>query len=408
MSDFECSKYFLQLFSLISQFYSIIRVLFIKYTYFHHFQRFFGIFLCHFIKNYEYCIPLCFCDNTIMIHFDTDYMEGAHSEVLQRLIETNYEHSVGYGADDYTASAKRKIIEACGLSDDAKVFFLVGGTQTNATVIDGLLMHHEGVMAASTGHINVHESGAIEASGHKVLTLPSHDGKVWASEVKAYVDNFYADETYEHMVAPGLLYISQPTEYGTLYSRSELEELHQACSDRNIPVYIDGARLASALASPANDVDLPTLASLCDAFYIGGTKCGLLFGEAVVVPQGSKYLPCFFTLIKQHGALLAKGRLLGVQFDALFTNNLYQRIGEHAVKLALKLKQAFISKGYRLHIDSFTNQQFIVLPNAQLDRLADIASFEIWGLRGKEETVVRLVTSWCTNEADVDAFIAQL
>lgn len=197
-----------------------------------------------------------------MIHFDTDYMEGAHSEVLQRLIETNYEHSVGYGADDYTASAKRKIIEACGLSDDAKVFFLVGGTQTNATVIDGLLMHHEGVMAASTGHINVHESGAIEASGHKVLTLPSHDGKVWASEVKAYVDNFYADETYEHMVAPGLLYISQPTEYGTLYSRSELEELHQVCSDRNIPVYIDGARLASALASPANDVDLPTLSTL--------------------------------------------------------------------------------------------------------------------------------------------------
>ena len=338
-----------------------------------------------------------------MIHFDTDYMEGAHPEVMERLIETNLEQTSGYGTDPYTARAREEILKACGLDPmRAKVHFLIGGTQTNATVIDGLLRHHEGVMAATTAHINVHESGAIEASGHKVLTLPSHGGKVLASDVAAYVDEFYRDDTYEHMVAPGLLYISQPTEYGTLYSLDELKALSATCRERHIPLYIDGARLAYALASPANDATLPQIAQLADAFYLGGTKCGLLFGEAVVVPKGEATLPHFFPLIKQHGALLAKGRLQGVQFDALFSNGLYFRLGHHAVELALRIKALFANAGYKVYIDSYTNQQFFQLPNEVIDALSKVATFELWGARGKELSVVRFVTSWATRPEAVD------
>lgn len=338
-----------------------------------------------------------------MIHFDTDYMEGAHPEVMERLIETNLEQTSGYGTDPYTARAREEILKACGLDPmRAKVHFLIGGTQTNATVIDGLLRHHEGVMAATTAHINVHESGAIEASGHKVLTLPSHSGKVLAIDVAAYVDEFYRDDTYEHMVAPGLLYISQPTEYGTLYSLDELKALSATCRERHIPLYIDGARLAYALASPANDATLPQIAQLADAFYLGGTKCGLLFGEAVVVPEGEATLPHFFPLIKQHGALLAKGRLQGVQFDALFSNGLYFRLGHHAVELALRIKALFANTGYKVYIDSYTNQQFFQLPNEVIDALSKVATFELWGARGKEQSVVRFVTSWATRPEAVD------
>lgn len=341
-----------------------------------------------------------------MVHFDTDYMEGAHPEVMERLLTTNLEQTAGYGADPYTTRAKQLIREACGLSSDvADVHFLVGGTQTNSTVIDGLLHHHEGVMAAETGHINVHESGAIEASGHKVLTLPSHDGKVEAREVADYVDAFYRDDTFEHMVAPGMLYISQPTEYGTLYSHRELQALSEVCRSRHIPLYIDGARLAYALASPHNDTSLPELARLADVFYIGGTKCGLLFGEAVVVPRGKALLPHFFPLIKQHGALLAKGRLLGVQWETLFADGLYFRLGAHAVELALRLKAAFAAKGYTPYIDSYTNQQFFCLPNRVIDRLSSVATFELWGPRGEEQSTVRFVTSWATREADVQTLI---
>lgn len=338
-----------------------------------------------------------------MIHFDTDYMEGAHPDVMRRLAESNLEQTTGYGTDLYTRQAKQLIIEACHLNPhEAEVHFLVGGTQTNSTVIDGLLHHHEGVMAAETGHINVHESGAIEASGHKVLTLPSTDGKVVAKDVAAYVDDFYRDETYEHMVAPGMLYISQPTEYGTLYSLSELQALSEVCRSHHIPLYIDGARLAYALASPLNDISLSQIAQLADVFYIGGTKCGLLFGEAVVVPRGKALLPHFFPLVKQHGALLAKGRLLGVQFATLFADGLYFRLGTHAVDLALKIKRAFTTKGYALHIDSYTNQQFFLLPNTLIDHLSSQATFELWGPRGKEQSVVRFVTSWATRESDVE------
>lgn len=341
-----------------------------------------------------------------MIHFDTDYMEGAHPVVMQRLIDTNLEHTVGYGQDQYSVDACNLIREACG-APDAYVQFLVGGTQTNATVLDALLRRHEGVLAAETAHINVHESGAVEHSGHKVLTLPSHDGKVNADEVEHYITEFYRDETYEHMVAPGVLYITQPTEYGTLYSLSELETLSQICHSHDIPLYLDGARLGYALASDAADFTLKDIARLCDVFYIGGTKCGAMFGEAVVAAD-PKRLPHFFPLVKQHGALMAKGRLQGVQFQTLFTDNLYVRIARHADQLAMRLRQAFIDKGYKMAIDSPTNQQFVILPNDVLDRLLLYATFELWGPRGESETTVRFVMSWATTDEDVTEFIEKL
>lgn len=256
-----------------------------------------------------------------MIYFDSDYTAGAHPEVLEALCATNNIHTVGYGCDSYCANAKELICKACGLSE-ARVYLLVGGTQTNATVIDGVLARHEGVLAAQSGHIAVHESGAIEACGHKVLTLPHYQGKVKAEDVELFIDEFYRDETYEHMVAPGMLYISFPTEYGTVYSLKELEQLSEVCHKADIPLYIDGARLAYGLAADGGDVTLHDIARLADVFYIGGTKVGALFGEAVVVTN-PKLLHHFTPLIKQHGALMAKGRLLGVQFEALFKGNLY-------------------------------------------------------------------------------------
>ncbi len=341
-----------------------------------------------------------------MLHFDSDYMEGAHPELMRRLMETNLEQTSGYGTDSYTLEAKRLIVEACGMPQ-AKVHFLVGGTQTNATVIDGLLARHEGVLAADTAHINVHEAGAIEASGHKVLALPQHQGKVSPETVKNYIADFYRDETYEHMVAPGMLYISHPTEYGTLYSLDELEALSRICREADIPLYMDGARLGYALTADGTDVTLADIARLCDVFYIGGTKVGALFGEAVVVTRPG-LLPHFFPLVKQHGALLAKGRLLGVQFETLFTDNLYLRIARHAVDMAMLLKKAFVERGYKMYIDSLTNQQFFCLPNEDLDRLSQYATFELWGARGKTDTVVRFVTSWATRKEDVEHFISYL
>lgn len=339
-----------------------------------------------------------------MIYFDSDYMAGAHPQVMQALVESNLEQTTGYGSDAYTAQAATLIRQACD-APQARVHFLVGGTQTNATVIDGLLARHQGVLAAESAHINVHESGAIEASGHKVLTLPQHEGKVKADEVKAYIDEFYRDDSYEHMVAPGMLYISFPTEYGTLYSLQELSELSQVCHEADIPLYVDGARLGYGLA--ASDVSLPDLARLCDVFYIGGTKMGALFGEAVVI-NNEKLLKHFFPLIKQHGALLAKGRLLGVQFKALFSKGLYEEIGREAVAKALRLKAAFVEKGHQVEVDSPTNQQFFRLPNNLIDRLKQEASFEYWGPRGQQESVVRFVTSWATSDADIDQLIALL
>lgn len=334
-------------------------------------------------------------------------MEGAHPKVMEQLLNTNQEHTVGYGNDPYTQQAKNAIRQACE-APNALVQFLVGGTQTNATVLDALLRRHEGVLCAESAHINVHESGAIEHSGHKVLTLLATDGKVKAEDVDQYIRNFYLDETYEHMVAPGALYITQPTEYGTLYSLAELESLSAVCRSHQIPLYLDGARLGYALASPKADFTLADLARLCDVFYIGGTKCGLLFGEAVVA-RCPDTLPHFFPLVKQHGALCAKGRIQGVQFLTLFTDKLYEQICHKAVEQASRIRAAFEQKGYRVAIDSPTNQQFFVLPNEVVDRLRqDGVSFEDWGVRGERETTVRFVTSWATTDADVDLLVKKI
>lgn len=335
-----------------------------------------------------------------MIRFDSDYMAGAHQEVLDALVKSNMELTAGYGNDPYTAEAIELVRRAVA-NDKARVMFLVGGTQTNAVVIDGILRRHEGVLAADSGHIAVHESGAIEASGHKVLTLRHVDGKVSAQDVDEYIENFYADQTYEHMVAPGMLYISQPTEYGTVYSLSELEALSEVCHRRGIPLYADGARLGYALQAEGADFTLADMARLCDVFYIGGTKVGTLFGEAVVVAN-DKLLTNMFPLVKQHGALLAKGRLLGVQFSTLFRDGLYERIGAHAVALALRIRHTFERCGYRAVVASPTNQQFFELDNAFIDNLHNHVSFDYWGPRGAERSCVRFVTSWATRTEDVD------
>ncbi len=333
-----------------------------------------------------------------MISFKSDYTAGAHPEVLKRLVESNLEHTAGYGADPYTAEAVALIRQAVGVPD-AEVHFLVGGTQTNATVIDALLRHHEGVLAADTGHINVHEAGAIEASGHKVLALPHHEGKVSAEAVEAYISTFYADETHPHMVAPGMLYISQPTELGAIYRLEELVSLSRVCRRHAILLYIDGARLGYALGAEGADVTLRDIARLADIFYIGGTKMGTLFGEAVVARPG--LLNHFFSLVKQHGALLAKGRLLGLQFEVLFRDGLYEAIGRRAVALALRLREAFRRAGCKVAVESPTNQQFFHLDNCLIDRLAREVSFEYWGPRGERSSTIRLVTSWATTEEEI-------
>lgn len=334
------------------------------------------------------------------VSFASDYIAGAHPKVLEALCKTNLEALTGYTTDIYCDSAKEKIKKACK-KEDAKVYLLEGGTQTNAVVISSLLKSYEGVICAKSGHIAVHEAGAIEYTGHKVLTLPSYDGKISAKDLKEYIENFYADESYDHMVFPGMVYISHPTEYGTLYTKSEFGEIYSVCNENKLPLYVDGARLGYALASNETDVTLEDLAQLCDVFYIGGTKVGALCGEAVVFDE--KIAPeHFITTVKQHGALIAKGRLLGVQFDALFTDNLYIEAGKHAVKLAEQLKRIFKDKGYKFFIDSPTNQQFVVLENKKIGQLREHVVFEIWEKYGECHSVARFVTSWSTTQADID------
>lgn len=340
-----------------------------------------------------------------MIHFDCDYMAGAHPEVLDAIVKNNLVQTPGYCSDAFCQKAKELIREACGQPESA-VHLLVGGTQTNCTVIDALLRRPEGVLACETAHINVHEAGAIELYSHKVITLPSHNGKLAASDVRSYISNFYADESYKHMVAPGMAYISFPTELGTLYTLQELTDLSDVCHEYDIPLYIDGARLGYGLAA-STDVTLQDIARLSDVFYIGGTKMGLLFGEAVVCTN-PRLLRNFFPLQKAHGAVLAKGRLLGMQFAALFTDNLYLRIGRHGVSLARQLRSVLESKGYESFIDSPTNQQFFTLPNAVIDSLLPHATFEYWGPRGETHSQVRFVTSWETTEQDIGTLAALL
>lgn len=340
-----------------------------------------------------------------MLSFMNDYSEGAHELVLRRLTETNLVQQPGYGADPYCESAQAKIRLACECPD-ADVFFLVGGTQTNATIIAALLRDYEGVVAATTGHVNVHEAGAIEYTGHKVLTLPGHDGKLCSDELTAYLRRFYADGSHEHMVFPGMVYLSHPTEYGTLYTLAELERLSAVCREYAIPLYLDGARLGYGLMSRQTDVTLPDVARLCDAFYIGGTKVGALCGEAVVFPHGAPKR--FVTTTKQHGAMLAKGRLLGLQFDALFTDGLYFAISRHAIDMVEKLKQVFRQRGYSFLLESPTNQQFVILENDELEALRQQVLFEPWEPVDATHTAVRFATSWATPESAIEALDAIL
>jgi len=335
-----------------------------------------------------------------MIHFDSDYLEGAHPEILRRLMETNMEKTSGYGTDIYCEEARKKIRKACNCPE-AEVFFLMGGTQTNATVIDAILSRTEGVIAADTGHISIHEAGAIEASGHKVLALPHENGKLSASAIEKYIENFYDDGNHEHMVSPGMVYISHPTEYGTLYTKKELEEIRIVCHRHEIPLYLDGARLGYALVAKDTDITLEVIASNCDAFYIGGTKVGALFGEAVVFTKPNR-IKHFLSIVKQHGALLAKGRLLGIQFDTLFDNNLYFEISKNAIEMADKLKGIFEEKGYKFFLKTPTNQQFIILENEKMKQLSEKVTFSFWETLDENHTVVRFATSWATNEDDVE------
>lgn len=336
-----------------------------------------------------------------MISFTCDYSEGAHPAILQKLAQTNMIQAPGYGEDEFCAVAADKIRQAVG-KPAAKVFFLVGGTQTNSTVIDALLAGHEGVIAAESGHIAVHEAGAIEFSGHKVITLPGHSGKLDAGELKAWLQNFHSDGAWEHMVYPEMVYLSFPTEYGTLYSKAELSAIRNICKEYKLKLFIDGARLGYGLASPKCDLTLPELADLCDVFYIGGTKVGALCGEAVVFPDPSIAPKAFFTIVKQHGALLAKGRLLGLQFDALFTDGLYFSISRSAIEKAMRVKAMFAKKGIPFHIDSPTNQQFPILTQAQIDALKDKVLFEIWEKLPDGRSVTRFATSWATTDAQLD------
>lgn len=322
------------------------------------------------------------------LSFSCDYLEGAHPAILQRMCETNFAQTAGYGTDEYCESAREKIRAACG-APNAEIHFLVGGTQTNATVIDALLRSYEGVIAADTGHISVHEAGAIEFGGHKVLTLPQENGKITASQIRALLDQYEDDANRDHTVMPGMVYLSQPTEYGTLYSKKELAAISALCREKRLPLYIDGARLAYALACPENDVTLRDLAALCDIFYIGGTKCGALLGEAVVIPQPG-LIPHFFTIIKQHGALLAKGRLLGIQFDTLFTDGLYERIGADAVRYADAIRRAMAENGYSPCFPSPTNQSFCIVSEQQRKELAERVDFSVWEQYDETHSIIAL------------------
>lgn len=338
--------------------------------------------------------------------FSSDYMEGAHPAIMQRLIETNMEQSDGYGSDEYSEAAREKIRIACN-APGADIFFLAGGTQTNAVMIDSILRPYQGVISADTGHISVHEAGAIEFGGHKVLTLPQENGKISAQGIEDIIESYNNDLSREHMVMPGMVYISQPTELGALYSLSELKEISGVCKRNKIVLYLDGARLAYALACPENDVTLPDIAALCDAFYIGGTKCGALFGEAVVIPEHDM-IPHLFTMIKQHGALLAKGRIAGIQFDTLFTDGLYMRIGSTAIESSDRIRKALNEKGYELAFSSPTNQIFILLDKAREKELSAKVEMGFWENADKDHVIMRIATSWATQTEDVDRLIELL
>ena len=341
-----------------------------------------------------------------MIQFQCDYNEGAHPRILERMLQTNFEQTVGYGEDHYCASAAELIKKACG-REDADIHFLVGGTQANATVISSVLRPHQGVICVSTGHINVHETGAIEHSGHKVLALEGQNGLLPASAVREAMEEHLAEDGPEHTVQPGMVYISFSSEVGTVYSLRQLEDLSAVCREYGLPLFIDGARMGYGLASEGCDVTLNDIARLADVFYIGGTKQGALFGEAVVIvnPALKKDFRYF---IKQNGGMLAKGRLLGIQFLTLFEDGLYFELSQHAVAQAMRIRDAFVSKGYDFLVDSPSNQQFPILPNDVMELLSKDFKFSVWKRIDAGHTAVRFCTSWATRTEAVDALLAAL
>lgn len=338
-----------------------------------------------------------------MIQFQCDYNEGAHPRILERLIQTNLEQTVGYGEDHYCESARNVIKEVCGRAD-ADVYFLVGGTQANATVISSVLKPYQGVVCAHTGHINVHETGAIEHGGHKVLAIPSKNGKLDAGDLLKCIQDHYSEDGPEHTVQPGMVYISFSTETGTIYSLSEIRAIRHVCTEYGLPLFIDGARLGYGLASEGCDVTLKDIADLADVFYIGGTKQGALFGEAVVITNNDLKKD-FRYCIKQNGGMLAKGRLLGIQFQTLFEDGLYFQLSEHAVSLALKIRDAFKAKGYPFIAESPSNQQFPILPDEVLEILGKDFLFSIWQKTDENHTAVRFCTSWATVPEAVDKLL---
>ena len=338
-----------------------------------------------------------------MIYFESDYTEGAHPKILERLNETNMIQASGYGHDEFCESAKNKIRKTINCPN-AQIQFITGGTQTNQIVIDTMLKPFEGVVSAQTGHVNSHEAGAIEYTGHKVIPIPQHEGKIDGTELNDHLETFFSDGNNEHMVFPGMVYISHPTEYGTLYTKKQLTKISSVCRKNNIPLFMDGARLGYGIMAKSSDLSLEDIAELCDVFYIGGTKCGALCGEAVVFTKNNMPLH-FENLVKKHGALLAKGRLLGVQFDALFTDNLYLEISKNAIDTAETLKKALKEKGYRFLLDSPTNQQFVILENKFMEELKKSVKFNFWEKYDKDHTVVRFATSWSTKMENVEKLI---
>ena len=378
-----------------------------------------------------------------MVSFASDYIAGAHPALLRALTETNMKPLPGYGTDEYCERAKALIKDAAGMPD-VEVEFIAGGTQTNMIVISTMLHDWEGVLAADTGHVATHEAGAIEYSGHKVIPLPQTAGKIKAKTVDDYISGFYSDENHEHEVFPGMVYISYPTEWGTLYTKDELRELHDVCGKYGIPLYIDGARLAYGLASRACDLTLHEFAELCDVFYIGGTKCGALCGEAIVFTRGNKPAH-FMNAVKKRGALLAKGRLIGVQFMTLFSaapaqdllsnllsdllsgtgpkgapdedgsepeqtfsNTLYYHIGRHGIDMAEKLEKILKDKGCEFYMETPTNQKFVIMEDIRLDKLKGVVDYGFWEKADDSHTVVRFATSWSTTDEDLETLAAAL
>ncbi len=337
-----------------------------------------------------------------MYSFMNDYSEGAHPEIMKELLKTNDEQSEGYGLDTYSCKAIELMKEKMN-DDEVEIHFLTGGTQTNLTAISAFLRPHQAVIAPKTGHIAVHETGAIEATGHKVITVNTVDGKLTVPQIHTS----YIEHTDEHMVKPKLVYLSNPTEVGTVYTRQEIKEIYEYCKEQQLLLYIDGARLGSALSTKNNDMLLVDYPKLCDAFYIGGTKMGALFGEALVICN-PVFQEEFRYLMKQKGGLLAKGRLLGIQFGVLFSKNLYFHIGAHENGMADMLRTGIASLGYSFLYDSPTNQLFPIFHNDVIRKLEEKFSFHVWEKVNETHSAIRLVTSWATNEDVVEEFIIEL